>query len=142
MAVHLIFCRIIAEVVRPLPLSVRVATPRALPLTTLVLPPSSSSAVDGRVDERGRALCLTFCKNCPPLLFSTSAITSVSSSSSTLYLLFLLLLLRLRLTLLFLRLHFLTLRCPVSLMVFCRTRSNVRCTAGYIALYRDQEFPI
>lgn len=139
MAVHLIFCRIIAEVVRPLPLSVRVATPRALPLTTLVLPPSSSPAVDGRVDERGRALCLTFCKNCPPLLFTTSAITSVSSSSSTLYLL---LLLRLRLTLLFLRLHFLTLRCPVSLMVFCCTRSNVRCAAGYIALYRDQEFPI
>lgn len=75
MAVHLIFCRIIAEVVRPLPPSVRRHPPRHRSLATpvillFVLPPPPrcpAPVAVGRVDERGRALCLTFCKNCPPL---------------------------------------------------------------------------
>lgn len=109
MAVHLIFCRIIAEVVRPLPPSVRRHPPRHRSLATpvillFVLPPRCPAPV-GRVDERGRALCLTFCKNCPPprpplaphTSAATTAITSASSSSSSrhLFLLHLLLMLRL-----------------------------------------------
>lgn len=71
MAVHLIFCRIIAEVVRPLPprplRAPSAPSPRAIvrspPPFFSVLPRSPPSRRVGRVDERGRALCLTFCKN-------------------------------------------------------------------------------
>lgn len=72
MAVHLIFCRIIAEVVRPLPpRPLRAPSPPPLPRAIVrspppffsVLPRSPPSRRVGRVDERGRALCLTFCKN-------------------------------------------------------------------------------
>lgn len=153
MAVHLIFCRIIAEVVRPLPPSVRRHPPRHRSLATpvillfVLLPRCPAPVAVGRVDERGRALCLTFCKNCPPpaapyTSAATTAITSASSSSSlatssssissscSVYSLLPSLL----------RLHFLTLRCPVSPMVFCCTRSDVRRVD--ISCYRGEEFPI
>jgi len=153
MAVHLIFCRIIAEVVRPLPPSMRCHPPHhrslATPVLLLFVLPLPRVAV-GRVDERGRALCLTFCKNSPrspppppppsplrpphplspPPPSPPPPPPSPPHASSTLvFLLFHLL-----------RLHFLTLRCPVSPMVFCCTRSDVRRVD--ILRYRGEEFPI
>lgn len=115
------------------------ATPVLLLL--FVLSPDAPRVAVGRVDERGRALCLTFCKNPPPRSppppppplrpshsLSLSPSPPPSPSSCSVSTLFFLLLSHL------LRHHFLTLRCPVSPMVFCCTRSDVR--RRYIALSR------
>lgn len=152
MAVHLIFCRIIAEVVRPLPPLVCRYPPapsfarHPRPLRFLPdspAPPPPPPVAVGRVDERGRALCLTFCKNSPPvppptvhlhrhhrhhlyvlLILSRLLLHLLPRAPSTLFFLLPYLL----------RHHFLTLRCPVSPIVFCCTRSDVR--HRYIALSR------
>lgn len=103
MAVHLIFCRIIVEVVRPLP------SPRIAP------PPPPPFRPSRPRDERGRSASLFVkspifhhCLSPPPHTLPPSPLSfSVFSSTST-YLL---------------RLHLrvvLTLRCPgLSPMVFC-----------------------
>jgi len=83
MAVHLIFCRIIAEVVRPLPPLVALPQRRRCSLANLPRPLPAASVASTK--GAARALCLTFCKISPPPTpppspFSYTAITSVSSS--------------------------------------------------------------